>query len=81
MADNTVLFTRMAERIAHNADAPFGGAVVIVPPKGTDVIDYVTFDSQQNEAQFWGGILGLIQNVIQEMRDRERNLQGFGRPR
>ena len=79
MADNTAIFTRMAQRIAHNADAPFGGAVVIVPPSGANVIDYVTFDSQQNEAQFWSGVLGLIQNVIQDIRERERVAQGFGR--
>jgi len=80
MADNSAPFTRMADRIAHNPDATFGGAVVIIPP-GTvgEPIELLMLDAAGDEAQFWSTILTRIQMVIQKIGERERVASGFGR--
>lgn len=77
---NALPFTRMAERIAHNADATFGGAVVIIPP-GTqgEPIELLMLDKQGDPAQFWSTILTRIQVVMDGLRDKERSMAGFGR--
>ena len=77
--DNSVPFTRMADRITHNPDATFGGAVVIIPPGAGDPIELLMLDAQGDEAQFWSTILSRIQVTIQKISDRERIAQGFNR--
>ena len=78
MADNSEPFTRMAERVRTNADAKFGGAVVIVPPAG-DPIELLMLDAQGDQAQFWSTILTRIQVLMQNLQERERVAQGFQR--
>ena len=79
---NSLPFLAMAEKITLNHDAMFGGACVIIPPGTTgEPIELLMLDAQGDEAQFWSTILTRIQMVIQKISERERNLQGFGRPR
>lgn len=80
MADNSEPFFRMCERVKHNADSKFGGAVVIVPPTGAaDAIELLMLDAQGDQAQFWSTIMSRIQVVIQNLQEKERVAAGFGR--
>ena len=72
-------FTKMAERIKHNVDATFGGAVVIVPPGGTDPIELLMLDAQGDAGQFWGTIKTRIQLAVDKLDEQQRVAQGFGR--
>jgi len=48
------LFREMAEKIAHNVDSSFAGAVVIVPPDGGgEPISLLILDSTKDPIQFW----------------------------
>ena len=72
----------MAERIKHNADSTFGGAVVIVPPgDNAKPIELLMLDAQGDEGQFWATILTRIQ-MAQAERDRlNTQARTFGMPR
>lgn len=77
---NAKPFTDMAQRIEHNTDATFGGAVVIIPPKNAgEQIELLMLDSAGDAAQFWSTIKTRIDLVLDKLRDQERNVQGFGR--
>jgi hypothetical protein len=78
MVDNSVPFTNMADRIKHNEDAKFGGAVVLIPPTG-DPIELLMLDAQGDQAQFWSTILSRIQVIMNQLQEKERIAQGFGR--
>jgi len=70
-------FRRMADRIEKNADATFGGAVVIVPPSyAGDTIELLMLDAQGDAAQFWGTIATRIQIILKSLDDQRR---GFPR--
>ena len=71
-------FTKMAARLLHNADATFGGAVVIVPPVG-DPIELLMLDAQGDAGQFWGTIKTRIQLAVDKLDEQQRVAQGFGR--
>ena len=81
MTDISQPFTKMAERIAHNTDSTFGGAVVIVPPgqSGGEPIELLMLDAQGDPAQFWSTILTRIQVQMSKLQDAERVAQSFGR--
>ena len=72
-------FTKMAERIKHNADTKFGGAVCIIPPLGGEHISYVIIDESEDQAAFWSSIMGKIQRVINKLDEKERVNQAFRR--
>lgn len=72
-------FSKMAERIAHNAGSTFGGAFVIVPP-GLDAVpvEILFLDPNPNPAQFWGTIQAKAQMALADLEERQRRLpQGF----
>ena len=71
-------FTKMAARIAHNEDANFGGACVIVPPGGGKAIELVMLDSAADEGQFWSTILTRIQMAIAESDKKLQQGRTFG---
>jgi hypothetical protein len=71
-------FTRMAERIAHNADATFGGACVLVPPGGGKSLELLMLDTAEDEGQFWATILTRIQVAINENDQKKQVNRTFG---
>ena len=72
-------FARMAERVLHNQDSVFGGAVVIVPPKNAgEQIELLMLDSAGDPAQFWSTIQTRIAIVMDKLKDQERNVNAFG---
>lgn len=74
------IFARMCERILHNQDSVFGGAVVIVPPKNAgEQIDLLMLDAQGSPAQFWSTIQTRIALVMKQLDEQERNMAAFGR--
>ena len=80
MTDNSQSFTKMAERIQHNTDSTFGGAVVIIPPgQNGEPIELLMLDAQGDPAQFWSTILTRIQMQMSKLQDAERVAQGFRR--
>lgn len=72
-------FSRMAERIKHNADAKFGGAVVLVPPNNGVPIELLMLDSAGDEGQFWATIITRIQLAMKAHEDRNQMGRTFGR--
>lgn len=79
MPANSDPFKKMAERIEHNADATFGGAVVIIPPlNGGDPIELLMLDSAGSAAQFWSTLKTRIQIVLDELEQKQRMTAGFG---
>lgn len=73
-------FSRMAERVLHNQDSVFGGAVVIIPPKNAgEQIELLMLDSAGDPAQFWSTIQTRIAIVMDKLKDQERNANAFGR--
>lgn len=77
-ASNAEPFTKMAQRIEHNSDAKFGGAVVIVPPVG-EQIELLMLDEAADAAQFWGTLKTRIQFALDKLEEQQRTAQGFGR--
>lgn len=73
-------FARMAERVLHNADSTFGGAVVIIPPKNAgEQIELLMLDSSGDPAQFWSTIQTRIALVMDKLKEQERTAVAFGR--
>ena len=72
-------FRVMADRIDHNADANFGGAVVIYPPpNGGEPVELLMLDLQSDPAQFWQAIDFRIKIKLSELDDKRRNQTAFG---
>ena len=72
-------FRIMADRIDHNADSNFGGAVVIYPPaNGGEAVELLLLDLQADPAQFWQTIDFRIKLKLAELDDKRRNQQAFG---
>ena len=81
MTDIAELFTKMAETVLHNADAGFGGAFVIVPPRdGGDPLAALILDNKQDAAQFWILLQSKCQAQIAALDSANRQQQaGYGR--
>jgi hypothetical protein len=69
-------FRIMANRIERNP-SEFGGACVIIPPGGSEGIEFLLIDSKGDIVQFFSTIQAKIQFVLKEMEDQQRRLQGF----
>lgn len=78
-------FAAMAVRIAHMnaspASAGFGGAVVIVPPGGSEPIEILMLDPHADLAMFWGTIRTKIDIALGAAEAEKRNQRGFGQGR
>ena len=72
-------FTKMAERIALNEGATFGGACVIVPPGETTPIEMYVLDSAQDPGQFWATLKTRIEMAVLEIDEKKRMAMGYGR--
>jgi hypothetical protein len=78
-------FREMADRIDHNVDSRFAGAVVIIPPTaeqggyGGDPIEILMLDPSGNPAQFWSTLKTRVEITLAELQERERAQTGFGR--
>lgn len=71
-------FSRMAQRIDHNASEVFGGAFVIVPPVGAGAqIEALLLSANNDPANFWMVLQGQINKVLEELK----NPQPYGRVR
>lgn len=73
-------FEVMAARIRHNAESPFGGAIVIVPPvNGGDTIDILTLDSTITPGDFYAMLMSRLQGIISELdaRSRQQTQRGW----
>ena len=72
-------FRVMADRIDHNAESNFGGAVVIYPPpNGGEAIELLLLDLQADPGQFWQTLDFRIKLKMAELDDKRRNQQAFG---
>ena len=78
--DVSVRYRLMADRLDHNAEAPFGGSCVIYPPSGGgDPIELLMLDSKGDPAQFWSTISTRIQIVLEDLKAKQQ--QPFGQQR
>lgn len=80
-ADRSKPFSEMAEKIIHNEQSPFGGAVVIVPPdNGGGVISTLILDTSGDAAQFWALLQTKCKYELEQLGNNNRNAQaGFPR--
>lgn len=81
MTDNAGLFRKMADNIDHNKGAPFGGAIVIVPPDGGGKpVSTLLLDDAGDPAQFWAALQARAQIEIANLSDKQRQQQAFNHP-
>jgi hypothetical protein len=77
---NAEPFDTMHERINKNADSPFGGACVIVPPQGGgDVISYLSLDQGQDPVLFWSTVRSQVELTLEKLTKNNAVAQTFGR--
>jgi hypothetical protein len=76
--DTSEPFTKMAERVKHNADSTFGGAVVMVPPGDSKPIELLMLDAGADEGQFWATVLTRIQTAMAETDAKKRLGSSYG---
>jgi hypothetical protein len=66
----------MAQAIDDNADRPFGGCMVIIPPPfadgKTEIIETLILDSTQDWSQFWGLLKAKADVALREADKQER---------
>jgi len=80
VTDPSATFDQMAERIRHNADQGFGGAVVIQPPaQGGPVVAFMLLDETQDPVQFWTLVQSKAAAAIAELGDAQ--VDPFGQRR
>ena len=79
--DPAKCFSAMADRITKNADQPFGGAVVIVPPTPGQSIEILMLDPNSDMALFWGTIRTKIDIALANAEAEKRRQAGFGQGR
>ena len=73
---------RMADHVERNAQAGFGGCVVIVPPaNGGDPIEILILDNRADVVQFYANLAARITVRTTELDAIGRQGQAFGRPR
>lgn len=71
-------FSRMANKIRHNAAEGFAGAFVIMPPSG-EPIEVLILEPAANEAVIWGQIKARIEMKLADLEDAQRRGQsGWG---
>lgn len=75
---NSQPFTQMAERIEHNKEAQFGGAAVVISPDGAK-IEFLMLDASSDPIQFWSTVKTRIEFVLDDLGQKARVQQGFGR--
>lgn len=77
--DNAALFREMAERIKLNEANGFGGAVVIVPPKGAAGITSLMVEDG-DPAFFWSTLKSRIDLALAQLAEQEAQARGgYGR--
>lgn len=78
------LFRKMADLLDRNADQPFGGAFVIIPP-GLEVREIgepltSLFLNEGSAGLFWGTLKTIVTQEIDKIDTAQRQLQsGLGR--
>jgi hypothetical protein len=73
-------FRKMADRIEQNAEEPFGGVFLAIPPgEDSEGVESLILDSKEDLAQFWGMILVKAQKAIADQDSKDRMRTGFGR--
>ena len=62
-------FSKMAERIDHNASEAFGGAFVIVPPAGAGtMIETLLLTQSGDPANFWLVLQSHVNKVLADLQ-------------
>lgn len=74
-------FEAMAARIAKIDAAEFAGAVVIVPPKGGDPIQFLITDPTQKPEDFWAFIKSKVEIRTVEIMESARSQDPWGQRR
>ena len=73
---------RMADAVDANAERPFGGCMVIIPPAldgKAEIIEALILDSTQDWSQFWGLLKAKADVALREADKAERQGLAFGR--
>lgn len=72
-------FRAMADKVEKNGSESFGGAVVVYPPGGSDPVQYLVLDAQQDPAMFWGNLKTKCDIALVSIEQQSRNQTAFGR--
>lgn len=68
----------MADTIDLNEGKSFGGAVVIIPPKGGTPIEMLVLDSREDGMQFYTSIKTMVEIAYNELLQIEQQKRTFG---
>ena len=71
------IFRKIAARLEKNADEPFGGVFLAIPPEGEPVEATTLSGSKQNLGQFWGTVQASCAAAIQRAEEDSRRMRGF----
>jgi hypothetical protein len=70
----------MADRIDRNADEPFGGAALIIPPgEEAKYVVLLKLDPDPDAAVFWGEITSRANEAIVDLQNKTRQQTAFRR--
>lgn len=74
-------FRKMADRIERNADEPFGGVMLVIPPGDEpSVIELLKLDPTPDATSFWAELKGRCDEAVHDLSSAARNSQaGFRR--
>lgn len=67
----------LADRMERNSDGSFGGAYVVIPPAGGDVIKMLILDSAKDPAQFWAVLKTRCEMVLAGLDEIQRNVRAY----
>ena len=67
----------MADRMEKNADADFGGAFVVIPPAGGEIIKTLILDNKQDPAQYWAMLKTKCEMALAGLDEMARNTRVF----
>ena len=75
--DNGIPFAAMAERVRHNADARFGGAAVLVPPGGDEMVELLVLQISE-PIVFWATLKSMVQQRLDALEQAQRQAGPYG---
>lgn len=74
------ILRKMADLMDRNADQPFGGAFVVIPPEnGGEVLEMLVLDNKRDAAQFWSTLKTKCEIQVTELDEQHSQRQPFGR--
>ena len=69
-SEAVALFRTMADRIAANGEAEFGGAFLVIPPGEYPPIDGMMVATNPSPVVFWSSVQGQVDVAVQVLTEQ-----------